>query len=426
MTVYQSAWRAMERPTRERPTRPSGFVLLIVLSTVTILGGCKGRTHITGTVKNKWRSPVYLATVTLRDGKHMQQVQTSEDGKFDITLEHSFFKTGLTLTVTDSIYKTTERSFSSADHLKTIDLVVEEQPEPTLAEMRKLRLKGLSLNEATRLAEQMCRQLPNAAGFPMKSFLSGDDVHDTLVLLSGVAQPCLVEHLADSGWMPDSRSEPLADFHAGDAAFWILADAGLNWDIVVPLLNQKRWNGVGVYEYFDWVNRGNHRKAVQQTARKWLQEHPDCCGTAADFTDAAEEAPISKISPERFRELQLAWKQLKPGMDAQLARKLLGSPEATADTERMEVMDLNRFEKSAEFYVVENRTGKNGTFDFMRRDSLRDRYVIVFYGENGKFIRAFSNVAELPPIYPTNEKLWYGMVVASETKWQEAQEEQRK
>lgn len=403
------------------PTRPSSLVLLMVFSIAVIFAGCKGRTHITGTVKNKWGSPVYLATVTLRAGEHMQQVQTSSDGKFDITLDHSPFKTGLKLTVTSNIYKTSERSFSSADRLKTVDIVVEEQPEPTLAEIRKRWLKGLSLNEATSLAEQMCSQLPNAAGFPMKSFLSGDDVHDTLVLLSGVAQPCLVEHLADSAWMPDSRSEPLADFHAGDAALWILSDAGLDWDIVVPLLNKKRWNGVGVYEYFYWVNQGNHRELVQQRVSKWLQEHPDCCGTAADFTDTPEAAPISKISPQRFQQLRLAWKQLKPGMDARLARQLLGSPDAIADTEREEVPDLNRFEKSAEFYVVENRTGKNGKFDFMRRDSLRDRYVIVFYGENGKFIRAFSNVLELPPIFPKSEKFWSSMIVASMTKWQQAQ-----
>jgi len=302
---------------------------------------------------------------------------------------------------------------------------MEERPEPTLAEIRKSWLKGVTLKDAKEQAELMCQQLPNAAAFPMKSFMSGDDVHDSLVSLGSVAQPCLVEHLSDSAWMPDSRSEPLADFHAGDAALWILADAGLEWDAVItPLVDPKGTGNAGVFEYFNWVNRANHRKVVQKAVKKWLQEHPDCCGTEADFANTSDSAPVSKISPQRFAELQRAWKQLKPGMDEQVARKLLGPSDGTADPEHMDgVADLNRFEKSAEFYVVENRSGKDGKFDCRRRNSLRDRYAIVFYGENGKFIRAFSNVPELPPIFPKSEKFWYSMIVASMTKWQQEQEQ---
>jgi hypothetical protein len=398
----------------------SAVCVIAVLS----LAGCKGHTHITGTVKNKWGGPIYLATITLSQGENKQQVQTTQEGTFDIALDHPLLKTDLKLTATSDIYKQVEKSFSSRDHLKTVNLIMEERPEPTLAEIRKSWLKGVTLKDAKELAELMCQQLPNAAAFPMKSFMSGDDVHDTLVLLSSVAQPCLVEHLSDSAWMPDSRSEPLADFHAGDAALWILADAGLDWDIVVPLLNQKKWKGVGVFAYFEWVNQGNHRKLVQKSVRKWLKNHPDCCGRSTDFTSNTDSAPVSKISPQRFAELQLAWKQLKPGMAEQVVRKLLGPSDDTADPEHMDgVADLNRFEKSAEFYVVENHSGKDGKFYCRRRDSLRDRYVIVFYGENGKFIRAFSNVPELPPVFPKSEKFWYSMIVASMTKWQQEPEQ---
>jgi len=70
-------------------------------------------------------------------------------------------------------------------------------------------------------------------------------------------------------------------------------------------------------------------------------------------------------------------------------------------------------ELSASHAVVEDRTGKEGKFDYRRRDSLRDRYVIVFYSGNGKFARAFSNVRELPPIYPHSEKLWTRMIYSS-------------
>jgi hypothetical protein len=219
--------------------------------------------------------------------------------------------------------------------------------------------------------------------------------------------------------MPDSRSEPLADFHAGDAALWILSDAGLDWDgVITPLLDPKKTESSGVFEYFDWINKRNHRNVVQQSVKLWLQQHPKCCGSEADFGDT-EIAPVYKITPQRFAELQQAWTKLQPGMDEQLARQILGAPDAVADPEHLDgIMDLNRFEKSAEFYLIENRTGSNGKFDFRRRDPLRDRYVIIFYSGNGKFARAFSNVGELPPIYPKSEKLWDAMIQASQIEMQ--------
>lgn len=380
--------------------------------------GCKGHTHITGTVKSKVGSPVYPVQITLRQGEWVQQVQASTDGKFDIALDHALFRVELKLSAVSYFYKPVEKTFSSGDNLKTIDITMEEVPEPTVAEVRKLRLKGITVNEARKLAELMCRQLPNAAAFPMKSFLSGDDVHDTLVLLSGVARPCLVEHLADSTWMPDSRSEPMADFHAGDAALWILTDAGLDWDIVVPLLDQKEWQGVGVYEYFYWVNKGNHRKVVQQVVKRWLQEHPQCCGSEADFSDnGIERAPGNKITPQRFAELQLAWSKLKPGMDEKLARQLLGPSDGEFNIEPMVgFMDYRSHEKSAAFYFVETPDNPTRKLDFRERDPLRDRYVIVFFSFDGKLVRAFSNVPELPPLYPKTEKQWEAMVEASMAK----------
>lgn len=377
--------------------------------------GCKGHTHITGTIKNKWGSPVYPATVTLRQGERMQQGQTSREGKYDIALEHAPFNVELKLTAASDFYKTMEKSFSSRDHLQNVNLTMEELPEPTLGELRKSLLKGITVKDAKELAELMCRQLPNVSFFPMKSFMSGDDVHDTLVMLSGVAQPCLVDHITDSGYMPDSRSEPLADFRAGDAALWILADAGLDFDgAIVPLLNQKRWNGIGVYEYFQWVNQGNHRQLVQAAVKHWLQQHPQCCGSDADVSDAAETRASYRISPQRLAELQQALARLKPGMDEKLARQILGPADAETDPGKMDgVADLNRYEKAAAFYFVQGKASSNGKPDFRRRNFFHDRYVIVFFSENGKFVRAFSNVPELPPVFPRSEKLWTGMIYAS-------------
>ena len=399
---------------------PHHSIGILIMCTVAVLSlvGCDPYIHISGIVKDSHGAPVPNVDVTLAQGQRWTNAPSRNDGKFDVGMVFSP-SNKLTLSLTRDGYQTFSKTFHSRDRLTTLDITLQELPEPTVGQVRKLRIKGLNAFESRELAELMCRQLPNAAAFPMKSFLSGDDVHDTLVLLSGFAQPCLIDHLTDSTWMPDSRSEPLADFHAGDAALWILSDAGLDWDgAITPLLDPKKTESIGVFEYFDWVNKRDHRKLVQQSVKLWLQQHPNCCGSERDFGDT-EIVPVNKIAPQRFAELQQAWTKLQPGMDASLARRILGSPDAVAHPEHMDgVVEFNRFEKSAEFYIVENRTGKDGKFDFRHRDFLRDRYVIVFYSGNGKFVRAFSNVPELPPIYPKSETFWSQMIEASQTEMQ--------
>lgn len=403
-----------------QPSSPLHRIGILIVCAIAILSllGCDPYVHISGIVKNSHGTPVPNADVTLAQGQRSINAPTTDDGKFDLGMVYSPSKK-LTLSLNRDGYQRFSKTFHSSGGLTRLDVTLQELPGPTVGQVRKLRLKGLNAFEARELAELMCSQLPNAAAFPMKSFLSGDDVHDTLVMLSGFALPCLVDHLTDSTWMPDSRSEPLADFHAGDAALWILSDAGLDWDgVITPLLDPKKTKSIGVFEYFDWVNKRDHRKEVQDAVKLWLEQHPKCCGSEADFGDT-DIVPTKKIEPGRFVGLQLAWTKLKPGMDEKLAREFLGAPDAVADPEHLDgVVDFNRFEKSAEFYCVENRTGKDGEFDFRRRDSLRDRYVIVFYSGNGKFVRAFSNVPELPPIYPKNEMFWSAMIEASQTEMQ--------
>jgi hypothetical protein len=69
---------------------------------------------------------------------------------------------------------------------------------------------ALEPNQATKLAELMCRQLPNAATVleisrdqganvgPAKEPFVTDDVHDALVRLGPYAVPCLVDRLTDA------------------------------------------------------------------------------------------------------------------------------------------------------------------------------------------------------------------------------------
>ena len=43
--------------------------------------------------------------------------------------------------------------------------------------------------------------------------------------------------------------------------------------------------------------------------------------------------------------------------------------------------------------------------EIVRRDPLRDRYVILYFSGEGKFVRMFSNVPNIPPIFPSECRL---------------------
>jgi len=44
--------------------------------------------------------------------------------------------------------------------------------------------------------------------------------------------------------------------------------------------------------------------------------------------------------------------------------------------------------------------------EIARRDPLRDRYVIVFFSAERKLTRMFSNVADIPPMFPQSGRRW--------------------
>jgi hypothetical protein len=56
------------------------------------------------------------------------------------------------------------------------------------------------------------------------------------------------------------------------------------------------------------------------------------------------------------------------------------------------------------------------TDDIARRDPLRDRYVIVFFSAEGKLTHMFSNVADIPPIFPHRKSLWERLMWGPPTK----------
>lgn len=262
----------------------------------------------------------------------------------------------------------------------------------------------------SKLAEQMCSQLPNVALLPFKDTkLSGDDVHDTLVMLGAHAVPCLVDRIVDETWLPDPSQAPIApDVRAGDIAFFILNELGVEFTLVLPLLDKEKWEGVGIYAYFEWANQPGNRKRLQQAVRDWLQLHPKCCGSNVPRGGNSLSRPEFRLSLPEFSRMRNELARLKPGEDATPTLKALGSPSLTIYEESPHGNDwgmAKRGEHSAAVYFVERWSNSP-----KGRDFLRDRYVILYFTKEGKFVRMFSNVEEIPPVFPTDKDFWFRLV----------------
>lgn len=277
---------------------------------------------------------------------------------------------------------------------------------------------SLPSQASTDLAELMCRQLPNVAALPAKGNLIGDDVHDSLVTLGKYSLPCLIDHLADEVWMPDPRQEPLTgDFRAGDAAFFTLADKGVDFSFVWPMLDEKEYEAVGIYAYFSWVNKANHRAMVQQHTHQWVSTHPNCCNGDSSPPANPGHGPRFQLGPEKVSELRHRMSRVWPGMDERAARNILGMPDFEVDglDEAIDsIIDLNREEKSALVYWVKRWSNGSGGDEFRQRDFLRDKYVIVYFTTQAKLGRIFSNTPQIPAMYPRTRQLWMTLMWGKE------------
>jgi hypothetical protein len=78
------------------------------------------------------------------------------------------------------------------------------------------------------------------------------------------------------------------------------------------------------------------------------------------------------------------------------------------------ICSSNRGERLAYIYFVERWAN-----DIARRDPLRDRYLILYFNPEDKLTRMFSNVAEIPPVFPRSEAQWQQLI------WGEPHREKR-
>ena len=288
--------------------------------------------------------------------------------------------------------------------------------------------------EAPQLAEMMCAQIPNLGTFyenreeappatpvpapdanDLANSLSEDDVYSALFRLGRYSVSCLVDRLTDDHWMPDPRTEPLLGAPVvGDVAYMFLGDKGV--PDLLPGLAHKKPNELRMDDYFIWPSIGDHRKQLQAAVRGWLQDHPNCCGESPIALKAAPPQPVFRMSEDALVAARLNFSRLRPGMNADEVVAIAGEPDATdpglgksadsADTAwqypgLLGIASGDHNENLAYIYFVERWAD-----EISRRDPLRDQYVILYFSGEGNFVRMFSNVPGIPPIFPQNANAW--------------------
>jgi hypothetical protein len=291
----------------------------------------------------------------------------------------------------------------------------------------------LTATEAKNLAELMCGQLPNVGTIfatirieipetshpvPPQESMVTDDVYDALVRLGPYSLHCLTDKLADSRWMPDPRSEPLVGAPVvGDIAYMILGEKGMP-DFIAKLAHKKPGE-LREDDFFIWPSTGNHRQLLQDTVREWLTKHPDCCGAAPILRSTAPSVLKFRMPKADLEKARGQFLHLRLGMSPEQVLTTMPNPDAIDrgpdsgaahwDTALLGDCAVDHNETLAYIYFIERWAD-----EIVRRDPLRDRYVIVFFSGEGKLTRTFSNVATIAPILPPRSyRAWLRLICSS-------------
>ena len=297
----------------------------------------------------------------------------------------------------------------------------------------------LDPKEANQLAEMMCAQLPNLGTLNqnLEAEASGaadprlepdsnqitrtalyDDTFDALFRLGRYSAPCLVNHLTDTRWMPDPRAEPLLGVPlAGDVAYMVLGQKGVP-DLLPGLAHKKQMR---MDEYFLWPGFADRRKQLQNAVRAWLHGHPDCCGGSTIDLRAAPAQPILRMRTDQIAASREKFARLRPGMSRGEVRAIVGKPDAVEAGAGVRALFGEGPGEDPDLFGTESddHNGILGAIYFVerwadeisRRDPLRDRYVILYFSRRGNFLRMFSNIASIPPIFPRNASEWQKLLL---------------
>lgn len=131
--------------------------------------------------------------------------------------------------------------------------------------------------------QELCRRVKDIRVLPLKAggreidYSSVDPVYDELRKMDEQVVPCLIQKIADTAEMDDSREAPtVGKVKVGDVAFWVVLDiTQLPYDDMFPPAVRKRFAKEGVYAYFHLVKSLKRRRELQQNVLAWYsRNHP--------------------------------------------------------------------------------------------------------------------------------------------------------
>ena len=151
---------------------------------------------------------------------------------------------------------------SSSTNLPTIQIAQSNSSPP-------------SQQAATRSAGEQCELVSQIQIIPVDETTGVDSSYDALMRAGDSVIPCLISKVGDTTSMPDPRMAPGyagIDNKVGDVALWILErKTKINILDFLPSYVQKDFKKVGVYAYFDYVRKDEHRKDLQKRLGEWYR-----------------------------------------------------------------------------------------------------------------------------------------------------------
>jgi len=120
-----------------------------------------------------------------------------------------------------------------------------------------------------------CKRLSEVKEMPFKGEPINDEAYNDIVSRGKAAIPCLIGEITNATRMKDPRPAPTyPDFRVGDLAFFLLVDiTKIPFEQMLPDSVKSRMKNKGVYAYFEYVERPNNRKALQDRWKAWWAKH---------------------------------------------------------------------------------------------------------------------------------------------------------
>lgn len=131
-------------------------------------------------------------------------------------------------------------------------------------------------SEAPDNVTDLCRRLGEIKRIPYRMDTVADDpVYDGLIANGVSAVPCLVNEITNTSPARDPREAPhILDYTVGDSAVFLLHRiANIPLEEILTTAYQKDWDARGVYAYFRYVEKPEHRKQIQIWWKNWMKEN---------------------------------------------------------------------------------------------------------------------------------------------------------